>query len=164
MTASLPVQAWAHSGPPDASLIAPVTGARLRKPREAFWTSTWDERTGSGWTRWCDNENFRGPEHNIWLLTPAPDARLFTVDSYADLDRLHSRYGVDHHGVDGLDWPAIAADYDGVHLTDDGQWRTRLSQPYDLYGWDCGSTAWFRWAFTTVEHRGLWTAQIAVAS
>lgn len=30
-----------------------------------------------------------------------------------------------------------------MHLTSEGQWRTRMSSP-SLYGWDCESTLFFR--------------------
>lgn len=48
---------------------------------------------------------------------------------------------------------AIAKKYDAVHLTSEGQWRTRHSTP-NLYGWDCESTLWLRWKFEKVEYIG----------
>ena len=34
------------------------------------------------------------------------------------------------------DFEAMAKDYDVIKLTDEGQWKTRLTNP-SLYGWDC---------------------------
>lgn len=56
-----------------------------------------------------------------------------------------------------LKFSEMAKQFDGMHLTDNGQWATRLP-PFDspnLYGWDCESTLWFRWAFDKVEDGGL---------
>ena len=47
-------------------------------------------------------------------------------------------------------WEALAADgWDGVYLTERGQWATRLprSGP-DLYSWDLESMLWLRPSYT----------------
>ena len=89
---------------------------------------------------------------------------MYTIDSYADLQTLCRMYGrTETFGEDSKygpfhdtfpDWSLVAERYDGVHLTDEGQWATRLSHPLNLYGWDCESTLWLRWVFDSVEELG----------
>jgi hypothetical protein len=138
------------------------------KPRGGLWTSTWHEEYGGGWVQWCLSEEFECDRSDptwpkCWLLDPAPDARVYTIDSYADLqalvDRFPHRYDYEDRGFGAhVDlqprWLSVAEHYDGVHLTDAGQWATRLSHPLNLYGWDCESTLWFRWSFERVEYLG----------
>lgn len=160
-----------------AELLQPVTGVRcLNKPRSedgrqiGMWTSTYlgDERI-SGWVQWCLIESFDGPDFNVWLLDPDPDAIVYEVNDAADLDALVAKYGAEpeHSFRSGLfpylDFDAFAADgYSGVHLTDDGQWATRHRREYDewsLYGWDCECTLWVRWPFRSVMALGTITAR-----
>jgi|SRR5580765_3814057 len=172
------------------------------KPGGGFWTSTYHPTFGSAWVRWCLSERFFGngavpaccatSETTDWgthrghadaddqavtwrgfLLDVDPDVRVYVIDTYADLERLHdafpfcvARIGDSPRLLDptphlrsgpiarmpwcGVDWLAVAARHDGIHLTDRGQGDTRLTMPLSLYGWDCESTIWFRWAFTRV--------------
>ncbi|RAM37790.1 hypothetical protein DBZ45_08055 [Arthrobacter globiformis] len=68
----------------------------------------------------------------VWPLVPRPDARLYEIDGPAAWAALAARYPLDvslskRHGwwrTTGIagswlvpDWSAVAADYDGVHLT-----------------------------------------------
>lgn len=138
------------------------------KPRcgGGLWTSTYQGDHGSGWVQWCIDESFDGAPSwgSCWLLTPSPRAQIYEIDSYADLQTLCRLYGRTETFGEGSpfgpfhntypDWSLVAERYDGVHLTDAGQWATRLSCPLDLYGWDCESTLWFRWAFDAVEELG----------
>lgn len=154
---------------PAAGDLKPVTrGARdydWVKPDGGLWTSTWDPEYGSGWIDWCLAESFAGPSFNVWLLTPDPAARLYEVATLDDLERLVEQYPGETGRLGGTreypSWTAVAEDYDGVHLTDDGQWATRMSHPVNLYGWDCECTLWFRWKFTGVRLHGAWHAPTA---
>lgn len=137
----------------NASMITPVRGSSW-KPYGGLWTSTYDFRHGSGWVQWCLGEEFHVPKGGRWdgvVLTPRDDARILTIDTFEDLQQANHKYPdtspiskITPH----LDYTHIAQDYDGVHLTEEGQWRTRLTFPLSLYGWDCESTLWFRWCFT----------------
>lgn len=123
-----------------------------------FWTSSPTEAI-SGWAEWCASESFATGPHECWLLTPEPDAEVAQIDSLDDLTHLHYLYGRSTDLGSGyfrhlLDFGLIAERYAAVHLTEEGQWRTRLSDPYDLYGWDCESTLWLRFAFVKVEFAG----------
>lgn len=124
------------------------------KPIGAFWTSTYNN-SSSAWLDWCEYEapNFIKPYN--FLLTVNPSAKVYIIDTLEDLEQLISMYPYQNYlnSVLGnfVDWAAMANDgWDGVHVTDAGQWATRLTKP-GLYGWDCESTAWFNWVFTNVE-------------
>jgi len=124
------------------------------KPIGGLWTSTYtpDEEYCSDWIRWCAYEMPEWLTGECYVLYPRKDARIYTIDSYSDLERLFRKYGirvVDTFAV--LDWERIAKDYDAVHLTHKGMMETHLSRPLSLYGWDCESTVWFRNVFEKVE-------------
>jgi len=150
------------------------------KPRDGFWTSTYLPRGkfASDWAYFLlynDKRELRKQQGKTHLLLKVkPSARVYHIDSYGDLAKLVRRYphkvmmeefeiwrkiGLlteDGAGVRApIDWEKVAQDYDGVHLTDDGQGATRHSYPYDLYGWDAESTVWFRNVFSRLEpYRG----------
>jgi hypothetical protein len=129
------------------------------KPRGGLWTSTYDPRLGSDWVQWCLSEEFGVPEAGwqSWVLTPTNDARVLTIDSLVDLELVCRDYLAkpEHLGsMCPLDYERLAEEYDAVHLTEQGQWRTRLSLHHSLYGWDCESSLWLRWAFSDVQSLG----------
>jgi len=134
-----------------ASKMEPVTNDRFHKPQGGLWTSTANDETVSGWYEWGKNEGMIAPNAVTWTLIPEPNALLVEIDSYGDLTALVAQYGGSgSYGQLVIDFEAMARDgYDGMHLTDRGQWATRMSKP-NLYGWDCESTVWFRWAFSSV--------------
>lgn len=166
-------------GPPTAGQFSNVSGAdclnkpgRIAHKRSGLWTSRWlGEGRISGWAEWCGGESFSGPDYHVYLLTPDPAVTVYEIDTHADLAALIDRYGVEgdlfrvlgRHGMfPEMDFDRFLADgYVGVHLTEEGQWRTRgmMSGPDEpnLYGWDCESTLWCRWAFTAVEDLGVLT-------
>jgi hypothetical protein len=163
-----PPQLWVgchDDQPPDESRVNTIDYRQPDtpwvKPTGGFWTSTYDERTGSGWIQWCLAEQF-GCERdetwsNLWRLQPAAGARIYTIDDYGDLAELVERFP---HSSEYPwarvypRWPEVAEHYDAVHLTASGEVRTRWDtpeMPLSLYGWDCESTLWLRWAFESVE-------------
>ncbi len=169
--AALGRQAWVGDGNgsalarPEPGLFLPIEASPWpsSKPRAAgrkaggLWTSTFDEHHGSDWVQWSLGEEFRCDRESAswqtWLLDPDPAARVVDIDSYADLAALVAAYP----GGDYPAWHDIAVDFDAVHLSERGQWATRLSGPFNLYGWDCESTLWLRWAFAAVEDGGVRT-------
>lgn len=68
-----------------------------------------------------------------------PNARIYTIDSYGDLERLAKQYKYNLSISQYLDFEALSKDYDAIELTDNGQIETRFSEPYNLYGWDIAS-------------------------
>jgi hypothetical protein len=116
-----------------------------------LWTSPPHPTNESHWVDWCVSEKFGGPPFTLWDLETIDNPNLAVVDTVADLNDLHKRFGVGDRYTTGLDFEAMAREYDGMHLTEEGQWRTRHSQPHDLYGWDCETVLWFRWAIVSVN-------------
>jgi hypothetical protein len=124
-----------------------------------FWTSSPTDEI-SGWAKWSGGANVITGERGMWVLTPDPAAEIAEIDSLDDLAHLHQVYGLSRDFDGGerrhwLDYGLMAEMYAGVRLTDEGQWRTRRTQPYNLYFWDCESTLWLRWAFVGVESKGV---------
>lgn len=144
---------------PDPQRFAPVQSSSpwVKPQGGGLWTSTYTgPDTVSDWVEWCRGETWGDhdlAERSVWLLDPRPEARLVEVHDYADLAAILERYPNRYVYGGGLpdrvfpDFEAISRDFDGMHLTQEGQWRTRLSHPHDLYGWDCESTIWFAWSF-----------------
>lgn len=153
----LGVQLWAGTETPTEAGFRVVDDfgrtCANKKPRGGLWTSTLVGEAASDWLRWCEQEDLDDPKTiGLWMLTPKANARILRIDSYEDLQRVLSAYP--HHPYPYLpDDRVIAFDrvmadgWDGIHLTEEGQWKTRLSHPDNLYGWDCESTVWLRWAF-----------------
>jgi hypothetical protein len=160
--ATLGTQVWVPfnaRGALDPSKLEPVKPQvySFWKPREGgLWTAQWDEQHGGGWIQWCMGEQFGVPHDgkwDVWTLTPKPDARVLVIDTYEDLQRVYARWPEAKLGSGYVAWHGIGEQFDGVHLTEAGQYRTRFSDP-SLYGWDCESTFWYRWAFAEIAHVG----------
>lgn len=170
--ASLPPQAYAHTEGHDINLTADP--ARFRTitskspgwvkptPGTGLWTSPVTARTEGGqptdsaWLEWTRAE-MDADTSGLWLteIFPARNARLLLIESQEHLAAIVGAYPADPGPLASLDrhypdWGALAAaGWDGVYLTDGGQWATRLpvSGP-DLYGWDMESMLWLRHAYT----------------
>lgn len=130
------------------------------KPEGGLWTSTYSEQTGGDWVKWCLGEEFGTRNGTFsqhgWLLVPTRDARVLRVNNLEDLRRVVKAYrqkNASKYSFAALDFLQMAKDYDAMHLTEKGQWRTRFSRP-GLYGWDCESTVWLRWKFQKVVDLG----------
>ena len=135
------------------------------KPSGGLWTSSYIPFIGSDWVQYSFKVGgFRVPDNEVWdgyLLYPKHDARIFTIDSYKDLERLMDQYRIKsklkfanfyaRRANYSIDFEKMAQDYDGIHLTRKGQILTKKSYPYNLDGWDVESTIWFRWVFDKAE-------------
>lgn len=128
-----------------------------------LWTSTYAPSIGSDWI-------VRGREMGLvpdapvrsFLLFPAPDARIFVIDDVPNLLVLLRRFErptmLTSRMFASLDFDRIREEYDAIHLTEEGQWRTRFSIETNcpsLYGWDCESTLWLNWKFDDVTDLGV---------
>lgn len=132
----------------------------VHKPRGGLWTSTLRDDT-SGWLDWCKAESFYSGDEIVWLLYPEDELDIYEIDSQADLLTLldhFERPGGDP-AIDAqrgtfapIDFETMAEEYDAIHLTEEGQWDTRMTRP-GLYGWDSECYLWFRWCFEDIaEH------------
>lgn len=157
---------------PSAEWLVPVQGSRHSKPAKGgFWTSTYHPGYVSDWVRSLDKHHLSSRALQVpariaadeemltpfsyWLLEVEPSARVYDVNQFSDLAALLSRYPMPEAWRRQepweltLDWQALAEDYDGLHLTVTGIHDDELISGW-LYGWDCESTVWFRWVFSSV--------------
>lgn len=144
----------------DASALREVVPSHMPdKPFGGLWTSTYDFLSGSAYIQWALEE-----EHDIsradpiwqscWLLEPDSDARIYTVDTYGDLQALARLCRPKFRRRGLLDWSRIAKEFDAVHATDAGLRDTQFSKPPNLGHWDHEGTLWFRWKFSSVKPIG----------
>lgn len=148
---------------PSPGAMAPIMNRQFIKPFGGFWTSSYlGEAEGSDWVQWClSNEFGYGIDNDFpaWLLHPIKNPNLLVVDKYADLDNVMKGFGYPIYEGSSmflLDYERIkAAGFDGFRVTERGRAETHLSMPYNLYGYDCESTIWFRWCFERVEKLGV---------
>lgn len=121
-------------------LVGKIVNARWVKPKGGLWTSPVDSQWG--WKDWCEMENFREcNESNSFRLVFKPEAKILVINGLYDLEILPKNvfelaYNYRKHY---LDFELLATTYDAIWLTEVGQRETHLSQPMDLYGWDCES-------------------------
>jgi len=126
--------------------------------RYLLWTSPVDS-CHDGWYDWCVNAEstdfIKGQQH--WQLTLSDAANLLVIDKESDLEPIIQEFpcGCDECVMWAakspdlqmvsfpVDFPKLAEKYDGIHLTAEGQWKTRLSMTYNLYGWDCETVVLF---------------------
>lgn len=133
-----------HSGDLNGGVVKPIRVTGWRSGNKPTGDGIlWGSPKGSayGWVEWCLAEEYGDPQKwSQWWVHLDPTARLFTIDSFSDLFVLHRRYpSPDRLRLLAMDWPGIACDYDAVWLTEEGQWRTRMTGSLSLYGWDCES-------------------------
>lgn len=135
--------------------IGPIENQRWIKPKGGLWTSTYtpDSKFCSEWIWWCNREMVEWIESTkCYILLPKKNVRVYVIDDYFDLEKLHEEYGIkkfsEVYAV--FDWEKIEIDYDGVMLTDKGEGETRHTRPLNLNGWDCESTIWFRNVFKRI--------------
>jgi hypothetical protein len=106
------------------------------KPYGGLWASPAESEYG--WKEWCETEHFGniGEQHKVTLEV---DTRNFiTIDKVSDLDKL-PWYKIGGF-LEAVDFEKLKRQgVDGIYLTNEGQWRTRLTFPRQLYGWDCES-------------------------
>ena len=140
--------------PARALLDAPVGWLPSGKPAGGvLWTSTYVEGIGSAWTVYAGTYR-RGRQGGLWIVEPAPDCKVLTIETPEDHDELVRRFGGGSRGSyfsHFLNWPEIAARYDGLRLVDPRAFYSTMADSLGLWGWDCESTVWFNWAFAGVR-------------
>jgi hypothetical protein len=106
---------------------------------------------GSAWLAWSASQEHRSNDRHgvsLWLLTPQDSARILSIDTQDDIDRLFDAYSLPLRaprtpGALGLNWPRLALDFDALHLTKAG-----FVAGWPLFStWSCESTIWFRDCF-----------------
>ena len=147
----LGLQAWVGRQDFNQSIVGsnPWPTSPSPKPNQGFFTSSWDEVSQT--SAWMRSKSYilRGDQDNLApvLLTPAPEAILFVIDSIGDFDTLARQfpqtYGNTRNSTVRPDWSCLAGLVDGVHVT-----ASAVTDQADLYthAWEVESTLWFRGA------------------
>jgi hypothetical protein len=143
--------------PEEGKLNAPIKEL-FWKPRGGLWTSTLNDEGGE-WLRWLYGEGYELSMKRwggkLWKLTPR-EARVYIIWSPKHLFELVERFP--HPDAATLrpesfrclvDWPAMAEEYDAVHIPNPWPWRwgTDMCASMFFYSMDAECTCWFRWCF-----------------
>ena len=101
-----------------------------KKP-SGFWITDDSENC---WRSWCMSERFSleslTHKHEIVL----DESNILILRCPYDLDDFSRDFGTSHWCID---WPKVAARYDGLIITP-YQWERRMDHDW-YYGWDCAS-------------------------
>lgn len=113
------------------------------KPRGGIWACRYtpEEEYVCEWQQWCIGKILGNWNIGV-VFNLKPEARICTIDSYDDLERLMEKYrfkDVPFDFLKFLDFEKMAEDYDVIELTSKGQIETRYSFPCSLNGWDVAS-------------------------
>ncbi len=176
-------QVWVtqDGSPPDSAQLVPPTqppSSHERYAQKVEWPFCTSTLVGAA-SSWIDaidygvgdlRQVYTSPPYPIWLLTVDASARVFEVDGPQAWHDLCVRYPAE--GATGRagrgtpdfsgdkdrlvpDWSAMAADWDGVHLTFGG-WLSAEQVRVDSasgwtyhWAWDAEQTMWLRWLFTS---------------
>lgn len=150
--AKLGLQVFVGPEKPSRERFKPITenpGPGWTKPRPkkggGFWTSTYTGReTISDYVQFVKREGLGfKPGSKAYLLEPDPDARIFEIRSYTDLEALAKKYGIGRGDEFTFDFVKMAQDFDAIHLTREALPEvTNMNKKYSLFGWDTESTLW----------------------
>lgn len=122
--------------------FTPITNMDFVKPNGGLWLAPYTKE-GEYSSAWHDflvndmNRDVKGMKGTIVKIKN--DAKILIIDNLDDLKNIFEKYELHTNSrmsyFRTLDFEKIAKDYDAILLTEEGQWKTRLSQP-NLYGWD----------------------------
>lgn len=145
---------------------------------DSVWTSRGDIAGLLAVALACAEDPFGAEDFDIWALAIDPAARVYEVHGPADWARLAQNYPREVAGNDVWDrwagakpgrrwilpdWPAVAGDWDGVHVSVAGYLSTAGSAigagaagDTLLAGWDADQTLWLRDVFADVGPLTTW--------
>lgn len=161
-------QIWFGPLRPSEIRITKVVNKSPNKPRGGFWTSTYtpNKEYISDWHDQGESMFGTFDFKSCWILKPVENIKYCVIDSYDDLDKLWDQYNYQDHrfmdiGFDigkmytyPFDFESYFKDYDALQMTQQGQWKTRLTDPYNFYGWDSECVLWGSWKFKEVKSYG----------
>jgi len=114
------------------------------KPIGGLWTSPIDSLYG--WKDWVKENDFHTEKYNCGFVFNLNDeAKVFEINSpkeIMELPLLEIDVGsIEEKSIaliwgEFIDFEKTSEIYDAIHLTEEGQERTRFGKP-SLYGWDC---------------------------
>jgi hypothetical protein len=119
--------------------VKPIVNDNWVKPKGGLWTSPIDSNWG--WKDWCKSEEFREcKEDNAFILRFKNDAKILVIDGLNDLLKLPMCFiEIGSYKKEFPNFELLATQYDAIWLTEKGLNETHMSQPINLYGWDCES-------------------------
>lgn len=128
------------------------TSTAFDKPK-GLWVSV-EGHDGNGdemhaWPQWCIMEDFDGSiKHNRYEITLQEETRVLWISDAGGILALTARYGLSRrlsnapsmlYQEGGIDWAAVAEDFDGIIIAP-YIWSLRLHRETSwYYGWDCAS-------------------------
>ena len=123
----------------------------LNKPSGGLWSSEYLPNLPykSDWELWCNQNDFNLEKLNKGIIFELKDyVNIFIIDSYSDLLKLAENYSYekDFLGITTkryIDFEKMSKDYDGLFLTEQGEWQTKHRRKIDFYGWDCSTLLLF---------------------
>lgn len=115
-----------------------IKNRNWNKPYGGFWASPVTAKYG--WKEWCKSERYKIGRLRCKIFLKLTSKKILTINTLHDLitkfDWIEKEWGPSFKSY-YPDFEKMAKKYDAIYLTEHGQWKTRLSQPYSLYGWDC---------------------------
>ena len=124
------------------------------KPKGGLWTSP--SNSLYGWNERCKEEGFRdnnkltivemiidvddlGNNKNLIVIDKEDDLDKLIWSPVPDIRELVEKTGFKvSFGMEMVDFVKMKENgIDAIWLTMEGQWKTRLTYPRNLYGWDC---------------------------
>lgn len=121
------------------NLFKPIKNAHHIKPKGGLWSSTYtpDEKYVSEWHEFCGEEFNNKLTKYMSIFEFKNNTKVYQIDDYDDLACLYNQYSYRYKDYfDFLDYEKLSEKFDVINLTSRGQWETRLTNPYHLYGWD----------------------------
>lgn len=119
---------------------------QTNKPLGGLWGSPTD--SDFGWKDFCKREEFGTEKLETYTLWKVKDnADIYVINSAEDLTSLLDVYGYledPRYRKYLVDYNKMSRDYDGIFLTDKGNWECHSYIEYkngftDLNAWDCES-------------------------
>ena len=117
----------------DLAKFKPIKNTVWNKPKGGLWTSPLYSEYG--WKHFCKSERFNINSLKCRMILKLKSDKILTIDSIKDLDNMEWR-NISELMFDSPDYEKLKLKYDAIYLTLNGQNRTRLSHPLNLYGWD----------------------------
>ncbi len=115
----------------DPTLVHPIQNRRHRnKPYGGLWTSPVGAEFG--WAEWCESEDYATCERYFTLLFRGSVLEIACYADLVDLTWVRMEECFPYPTFEDLE-------VDAIHLTTHGARATHLSEPMNLYGWDCES-------------------------
>jgi len=100
-----------------------------------FWYSV-----DGDWERWCESEQPDWLKGRYVHEVKLGEEDMVLIRDTLSLDLFHEKYFKGDRWTGGIDWPSVAAEFDGIEIAP-YQWGRRLDGNCSrwYYGWDCAS-------------------------